>query len=72
MIDDTRHNQSSWDQQSAAGASPWVQLVNSEEIKAARDGEWHIILTPIKAVPKSWFGDPRNKELLCLASGGGQ
>lgn len=72
MIDVNRHNQSSWDEQSAAGASPWVQPVNSEDIKAARAGEWHIILTPIKAVPKSWFGDLRDKDLLCLASGGGQ
>ena len=72
MIDVNRHNQSSRDQESAAGASPWVQPVNSEAINSARNGDWHIILTPVKPVPKSWFGDLRDRELLCLASGGGQ
>jgi SAM-dependent methyltransferase len=29
-------------------------------------------LTPIKAVPRDWFGEVRGKDVLCLASGGGQ
>ncbi len=42
------------------------------EIEAAKAGHWQVILTPTKAVPKDWFGDLRNKEVLGLASGGGQ
>jgi SAM-dependent methyltransferase len=30
------------------------------------------VLTPIKSVPRGWFGDVRGKDVLCLASGGGQ
>lgn len=72
MVDVNRHNQHSWDQQSAAGASPWVRPVTAKDIAAARDGEWQVILTPTKSVPKSWFGNVAGKNLLCLASGGGQ
>jgi ubiquinone/menaquinone biosynthesis C-methylase UbiE len=31
-----------------------------------------VILTPTRAVPASWFGELRGKNVLCLASGGGQ
>ena len=72
MTDINRHNQLSWDQQSAAGQSPWVQPVTTDAVNAARAGDWQIILTPTKSVPKSWFGDLKDKDLLCLASGGGQ
>ena len=72
MTDINRHNQLSWDQQSAAGQSPWVQPVTTDAVNAARAGDWQIILTPTKSVPKSWFGDLKDKDLLCLASGSGQ
>ena len=72
MTDINRHNQLSWDQQSAAGQSPWVQPVTTDAVNAARAGDWQIILTPTKSVPKSWFGNLKDKDLLCLASGGGQ
>ena len=44
----------------------------AEKIEQARRGKWEIILTPIKPVPREWFGDVRGKDVLCLASGGGQ
>ena len=72
MTDINRHNQLSWDHQSAVGQSPWVQPVTTDEVNAARAGDWQIILTPSKSVPRSWFGDLKDKDLLCLASGGGQ
>ena len=72
MVDVNKHNQRSWDKKSAAGESPWVQPVTPGEIAAARSGDWQVILTPTKSVPRSWFGDLKNKTLLGLASGGGQ
>ena len=65
------HNREAWDQESREG-SAWSTPVDHEVILAARDGMWSVILTPTKAVPASWFGDVRGKDVLCLASGGGQ
>lgn len=42
-------------------------------IQLAKDGNWSIVLTPNKAVPRDWFPeDIETKKVLCLASGGGQ
>ena len=65
------HNLKSWNKQSIEG-SPWCTPVDTKTIKAAKRGHWNVILTPLKPVPKSWFGDIKGKNLLCLASGGGQ
>ncbi len=43
-----------------------------EQIQEAKKGLIKIILTPFKVVPKEWLGDIVNKNVLCLASGGGQ
>ena len=61
-----------WDIQSEQAQSPWVQPVSLAEIKAAKAGDWEVLLTPTKIVPQDWFGDIRGKDLLGLASGGGQ
>src|SRR5262249_39665032 len=39
---------------------------------AARRGDWAIVLTPTRPVPRDWFGDLAGRNVLCLASGGGQ
>jgi len=65
------YNRISWNRQSKEG-SRWCTPVDSEIIDKAKNGEWIVILTPNKSVPKNWFGDIRNKDILCLASGGGQ
>ncbi len=65
------HNSAAWDKL-ADNNIEWSIPVSSEEIEKARRGEWEIILTPIKSVPREWFGDVRGKDILCLASGGGQ
>jgi SAM-dependent methyltransferase len=41
-------------------------------IAAARHGDWTILLTPTKPVPRAWFLDLPGLQVLCLASGGGQ
>ena len=65
------HNSRAWDKL-AKDNIEWSIPVSSEEIEKARIGEWEIILTPIKSVPREWFGDVSGKDILCLASGGGQ
>ena len=66
------YNRAAWNKQSKAGSSRWCQPVSAEEIAAARQGRWRVILTPNKAVPESWWGGLSGKKVLCLASGGGQ
>ncbi|MFW7381287.1 MAG: class I SAM-dependent methyltransferase [Oligoflexus sp.] len=51
----------------------WTRPVDAEEIARARLGDWEIVLTPHKAVPKEWFpAKLQGVKTLCLASGGGQ
>jgi SAM-dependent methyltransferase len=65
-------NREAWDKQASSGCV-WSQPVTSEQVDAARRGDWHIVLTPIIHVPRSWFPeDLRGADVLCLASGGGQ
>ncbi|MEC8491957.1 MAG: hypothetical protein VXY76_03595 [Pseudomonadota bacterium] len=71
-MDIVKHNQVAWDNQSNQAESPWVKPVSRDEIAGARAGNWQVILTPTKPVPSEWFGNIRDKELLGLASGGGE
>ena len=50
----------------------WGRPVSREECERARRGDWQVLLTPVKQVPAHWFPDLRGRELLGLASGGGQ
>lgn len=50
----------------------WTRPITHEEYLSAQKGELPIYLTPLKAVPKSWISNLSNKDVLCLASGGGQ
>ncbi len=70
-MDVIEHNRTAWNRESTAG-SRWSTPVGPEVIEAARTGDWSVILTPNRAVPKSWFGDLHDSDVLCLASGGGQ
>tara|TARA_B100001123_G_scaffold262945_2_gene292808 strand:+ start:2855 stop:3640 length:786 start_codon:yes stop_codon:yes gene_type:complete len=71
-MDIRAHNRAAWDRQVENG-NQWTIPVTSEEVEAARRGDWSIYLTPKKAVPRSWFPDAlAERDVLCLASGGGQ
>jgi SAM-dependent methyltransferase len=70
-MDIAEYNRQAWDQQVEQG-NPWTLPVTSEQVAAARAGDWQVVLTPTIAVPRAWFGDVRGKEILLLASGGGQ
>ena len=50
----------------------WGKPIDHETYVRALAGDWFVLLTPTKPVPKEWFGDLRGKRLLGLASGGGQ
>ena len=65
------HNRRAWDREVETG-NRWTQPVTPEEIARARAGDWQIGLTERKPVPADWLGDVRGRDVLCLASGGGQ
>src|SRR5690348_1369177 len=65
------YNSASWDKRVESG-DMWTVPVSSEVIRAARRGEWSIILTPTKPVPRHWFPPLKGCRLLALGSGGGQ
>ena len=65
------YNQEAWDRQVESG-NEWTVPVGAEVIEAARRGEWEVLLTETKPVPRAWFPEMRGAEVLCLASGGGQ
>jgi len=54
------------------GGWEWGTPVSAEECAKARRGEWNVLLTPTRFVPKDWFPPMKGLKLLGLASGGGQ
>ncbi|MEQ9321061.1 MAG: class I SAM-dependent methyltransferase [Polyangiaceae bacterium] len=71
-MDVAAYNRRAWDQQVRAG-DRWTVPVDAETIARARDGDWSVILTPERPVPRDWFPeDLTGARVLGLASGGGQ
>ncbi len=70
-MDVSSYNRSAWDRQVEKG-NRWTIPVGPDVISAARHGDWTIVLTPTKPVPRDWFPDLAGLQVLCLASGGGQ
>jgi SAM-dependent methyltransferase len=65
------HNRRAWNRQSAGG-SRWATPVDSQAVRRAKEGDLELVLTPTRVVPADWLGDLQGKDVLCLASGGGQ
>jgi SAM-dependent methyltransferase len=65
------YNRRAWDRQVEQG-NPWTRPVTSEQVAAARRGEWQIVLTENLPIPREWLGEVAGRDVLCLASGGGQ
>ena len=65
------YNREAWDREVENG-NQWTVPVGPEVIEAARRGEWEVLLTEQKPVPKEWFPEMAVADVLCLASGGGQ
>lgn len=70
-MDILSYNRQAWNQEVENG-NPWTIPVTKEVIAAARQGDWQLVLTPTKPVPKEWFPEIKDCRVLCLASGGGQ
>jgi SAM-dependent methyltransferase len=71
VVDILSYNRHAWDSQVAKGCR-WTVPVGPEVIAAARRGDWQVVLTPTRSVPRTWFPNLTGLEVLCLASGGGQ
>ncbi len=65
-------NRDAWDRQVQSGKNPWTVPVSSELIARARSGDWSIVLTQNKPVPREWFPPMQGLKVLGLACGGGQ
>ena len=70
-LDIHAYNSAAWDK-AVERQSEWTVPVEPAAIAAARRGEWQIVLTPTKPVPRAWFPPLEGAGVLCLASGGGQ
>ena len=70
-MDVRRHTAVAWDAEAERG-NPWTLPVDAATVAAAARGEWTIVLTPTKPVPRAWLSPLRGARVLCLASGGGQ
>lgn len=70
-MDILKYNRHAWDQQVKDG-NQWTVPVTPEQIESAKRGHWQVVLTPLRPVPRSWFGDLNHQQILGLASGGGQ
>lgn len=65
------HNRAAWDIEVEQG-NPWTVPVSPEIIRRAREGDWEVVLTPLKAVPRDWFPPLGGLSVLGLAASGGQ
>jgi len=70
-VDVRSYNEEAWDREVERG-NQWTVPVGPDVIEAARRGQWEVLLTDGKPVPKAWFPEMEGAEILCLASGGGQ
>jgi SAM-dependent methyltransferase len=66
-----RFNRGAWDEMVTRG-NRWTVPVDAGAIAAARRGDWSIVLTPEKPVPRAWFPPLAGEPVLCLAGAGGQ
>jgi len=65
------NNRKAWDKK-VHEKNPWTIPVTHAQIESARRGEWDVLLTNCRPVPRNWFPEIKGLNVLCLASGGGQ
>jgi SAM-dependent methyltransferase len=70
-MDVSAYNRTAWDKETERG-NEWTVPVSPKQIEAARLGQWSVLLTETKPVPRDWFPALKGLDVLCLASGGGQ
>jgi SAM-dependent methyltransferase len=71
-MDVLKFNQDAWDKQVERGDSPWTKPYSTELVDAARNGNFQVQLTLFKPTPADWLPNLKGKDLLGLASAGGQ
>ena len=71
-MDIRAYNRNAWNKYVDTGESEWTKPVSPEVIARARRGDFSILLTEQKPVPREWFPPLNGLDTLCLASGGGQ
>jgi len=71
-MDIRAYNREAWNRYVDGGESLWTKPVNPEIIAKARGGDFSILLTEQKPVPREWFPPLKGLDTLCLACGGGQ
>ena len=54
-VDILAFNRAAWARQ-VEQANEWTVPVEGAVIAAARAGDWHVVLTPERPVPRAWFG----------------
>lgn len=69
--DVTQYNRRTWDQMALQGDRLY-HAATPLQIQQAAQGDWRIRVTPTAAVPRDWMMPLENKNVLCLAAGGGQ
>lgn len=66
------YNGAAWDR-AVETHNRWTVPVSPDVIAAARQGNFQLVLTPQRPVPRTWFPQSlTGVRILCLASGGGQ
>lgn len=70
-MDILEYNRQAWDGL-VERRDEWTVPVSAEAVEAARRGEWQIVLTPRRPVPREWFPPLAGARTLCLAGAGGQ
>lgn len=50
----------------------WGIPITPDQFARAQSGDWQVLLTPTKPVPKAWFPPMKGCRVLGLAAGGGQ
>ena len=70
-MDIVKHNKSAWDNY-VDKKDRWTIPITEEKLLDVKNGNWGIVLTPNKVVPKDWFPSLKGLKILGLASGGGQ
>lgn len=72
IVDPAAHNRAAWDKYVVEG-NEWSRPVSAEDVERARAGDWSIVLIGHEPVDRAWLpADLTGKDVLCLASGGGQ
>jgi SAM-dependent methyltransferase len=70
-VDIAAYNRRAWDGLVRRG-DRWTVPVAPEVVAAARRGDWQVVLTCERPVPREWFPPLAGARTLCLAGSGGQ